>query len=161
MKLIMFRATHGPSSGALKLHWQPLVFHTWKVVGRVGGGRCQAHCAWQQPSTYENPEAASAVLGRLMMGVVSPETCWASYKYGVIKFCYIVASCWIFLCEFTCVSSRILDYVQGECKQSGEKAVTVLITFAASCGLCEIQYEPITNVACDKRVTVVSKAARF
>jgi hypothetical protein len=27
----------------LKLHWQPLVFHTWKVVGRVVGGRCQAH----------------------------------------------------------------------------------------------------------------------
>ena len=29
----------------LKLHWQPLVFHTWKVVGRVDGGRCQAQCA--------------------------------------------------------------------------------------------------------------------
>ena len=27
---------------SLKLHWQPLVFHTWKVVGRVVGGRCQA-----------------------------------------------------------------------------------------------------------------------
>ena len=26
----------------LKLHWQPLVFHTWSVVGRVVGGRCQA-----------------------------------------------------------------------------------------------------------------------
>ena len=25
-----------------QLHWQPLVFHTWKVVGRVVGGRCQA-----------------------------------------------------------------------------------------------------------------------
>ena len=33
----------------------------------------------------------------LMMGGVSPETCWASYKYGIIKkFWYIVASCWIF-----------------------------------------------------------------
>ena len=29
----------------LKLHWQPLVFYTWKVVGHVVGGRCQAHCA--------------------------------------------------------------------------------------------------------------------
>jgi hypothetical protein len=29
---------------SLKLHWQPLVFHTWKVVGRAVGGRCQAHC---------------------------------------------------------------------------------------------------------------------
>jgi hypothetical protein len=36
----------------------------------------------------------------LMMGSVSPETCWASYKYGIIKFWYIVASCLIFLYEF-------------------------------------------------------------
>jgi len=34
-----------PIIKSLKLHWQPLVFHTWKVVGRVIGGRCQAHCA--------------------------------------------------------------------------------------------------------------------
>ena len=55
----------------LKLHWQPLVFHTWKVVGRVVGGHCQAHTVpdnvhqlhVQQPSTYEKPEAANAVLG--------------------------------------------------------------------------------------------------
>jgi len=31
-----------PVIRSLKLHWQPLVFHTWKVVGRVVGGRCQA-----------------------------------------------------------------------------------------------------------------------
>jgi len=35
----------------------------------------------------------------LMMGGVSPETCWPSYKYGIIKFWYIVASCCIFLHE--------------------------------------------------------------
>jgi len=29
----------------LKLHWKPLVFYTWKVVGRVDGGRCLAQCA--------------------------------------------------------------------------------------------------------------------
>ena len=34
-----------------------------------------------------------------MMGGVSPETRWASYKYGIIKFLYVVASCWIFLYE--------------------------------------------------------------
>ena len=28
-----------------------------------------------------------------MMGGLLPETCWASYKYGIIKFWYIVASC--------------------------------------------------------------------
>jgi hypothetical protein len=33
-----------PIIRSLKLHWQPLVFHTWKVVGQVVGGRCQAQC---------------------------------------------------------------------------------------------------------------------
>ena len=58
-----------PIIRSLKLHWQPLVFHTWKVGGRVAGGHCQAvstsiyklHA--QQPSMYEKPGAASAVLG--------------------------------------------------------------------------------------------------
>ena len=53
------------------LHWQPLVFHTWKVVGHVVGGRCQAqyvpdnvhHLHTQQPLTHKKPEAVSAVLG--------------------------------------------------------------------------------------------------
>jgi hypothetical protein len=31
-----------PIIRSLKLHWQPLVFHTWKVVGCVVGERCQA-----------------------------------------------------------------------------------------------------------------------
>jgi hypothetical protein len=44
-----------------KLHWQPLVLHTWKVVGRVVGGHVRHNV--QQPPTYEEPEAASAVLG--------------------------------------------------------------------------------------------------
>jgi hypothetical protein len=34
-----------PIIRSLKLHWQPLVFYTWKVVGRAVGGPCQAHCA--------------------------------------------------------------------------------------------------------------------
>ena len=28
-----------PIIRSLKLHWQPLVFHTWKVVGCIVGGR--------------------------------------------------------------------------------------------------------------------------
>ena len=80
-----------PIIRSLKLHWQSLVFHTWKVAGRAVGGRCQAQYVFhtwkvvgrvvggrcqaqyvpdnvhqlhvQQPSTYEKPEAASAVLG--------------------------------------------------------------------------------------------------
>jgi len=35
-----------PIIRSLKLHWQPLVFHTWEVVGYVVGGRCWAqYCA--------------------------------------------------------------------------------------------------------------------
>ena len=60
-----------PIIRSLNLHWQPQVFHTRKVFGRVVGGRCQAHTVpdnvhqlhVQQPSTYEKPEAAGAVLG--------------------------------------------------------------------------------------------------
>jgi hypothetical protein len=58
-----------PIIRSLELHWQPLVFHTWNVVGCVVGGRCQAlpdnvhQLHVQQSSTYEKPEAANAVLG--------------------------------------------------------------------------------------------------
>jgi hypothetical protein len=46
-----------------KLHWQRLVFHMWKVDGRVVGGRDKVHQLHvHQPSTYEKPEAVSAVL---------------------------------------------------------------------------------------------------
>ena len=48
--LYLYEAQHvsgetPPIIRSLKLHWQPLVFHTWKVFGRVVGGRCQAQCA--------------------------------------------------------------------------------------------------------------------
>ena len=56
-----------PIIRSLKLHWQSLVFHTWKVAGHVVGGRQavpdnvhKLHV--QQPSTYKKPEVASAVL---------------------------------------------------------------------------------------------------
>jgi hypothetical protein len=60
-----------PIIRSLKLHGQPLNFHTWKIVGRVFGGRCQARTVpdnvnqlhVQQSSTYEKPEAARSVLG--------------------------------------------------------------------------------------------------
>jgi hypothetical protein len=37
---------------SLKLHWQPLVFRTWKVVGSVVGGRCQAHTVLKTSTSY-------------------------------------------------------------------------------------------------------------
>jgi len=132
------------------IFWQPLVFHMWKVAGRVVGGLCQAQYVPDNVHHSEKPEAASAVLDcwwwvvcrpkhvegfwtcswwtlpgtycvwqrpptthpttfhvwktrgcqcsfrLLMMGDVSPETCWALYKYEIITFWYIVASCWNF-----------------------------------------------------------------
>jgi len=61
-------------------------------------------CAWQcQPTTHPTTLHVWKTRGcqcrfrLLMMGGVSPETCWASYKYRIIKFWYIVASCWIFI----------------------------------------------------------------
>ena len=74
--LILNKAQHvsgdtPPIISSLKLHKQPLVLHTWKVVGRAVVGRCQVatlpdnvhQLHVQQPSTYAKPEAACAVLG--------------------------------------------------------------------------------------------------
>jgi len=102
----MFRATHRPSSGDQNRTGSLCLFHTWKVVGRVVGGRCQAQCAWQRPPTTRpttfhvwKTRSCQCSFRLLMMGGVPPETCWASDKYGIIKFWYTVASCWIFLYE--------------------------------------------------------------
>jgi len=85
-----------PIIRSLKLHWQPLVFRMWKVVVRVVGGR-QAHCAWQRPPTTRptpfhvwKTRGCQCSFRLLMMGSVLPKICWASYKYGIIKFWYIV-----------------------------------------------------------------------
>jgi hypothetical protein len=95
-----------PIIRSLKLHLQPLAFHKWKVVRRVVVGRCQAQCAWQRPpatrpTTFHvwKARGCQCSFRLLMMGGVSLETCWTSYKYRIIKFCYTVASCWIFLYE--------------------------------------------------------------
>jgi hypothetical protein len=62
-----------PIIRSLKLHMQPLVLHTWNVVGRAVVGRCQlglqtatSHTLPEnvrQHSTYAKPETACAVLG--------------------------------------------------------------------------------------------------
>jgi len=70
-----------------KLQKQPLVFHTWKVVGRVLAGRWQRPAS-TRPTTFHvwKTRGCYCSFWLLMMGRVSPETCWASYKYGLIKF---------------------------------------------------------------------------
>jgi len=79
-----------------------------EVVGHVVGGRCQAQCAWQRlpttrPTTFYvwKTRGCQCSFRLLMMGDLSPETYWALYKYGIIKFWYIVASCWIFFMNCT------------------------------------------------------------
>ena len=51
----------------------------------------------RQPKTCVKPEAAITVFELMMMGGVSPETCWAIKKYWNNKFYYTVTSFWLFL----------------------------------------------------------------
>jgi len=53
--------------------------------------------AMAQPKTYVKPEDAITISEFLMMGGVSPETCWAIKKHWNNKLYYTVASCWLFL----------------------------------------------------------------
>jgi len=76
----MFRASSHPSSGAQQLQKQPLVLPLEcgdsSVVGRGRAGwpdHDQQHCYHHTPTV--KPEAASAVVELLMMGVRTPETC--------------------------------------------------------------------------------------
>jgi hypothetical protein len=91
-----------PIMRSLKLHYQPLDLHAWKAVGRVVAGRCQSP-ATTRPTTLHLCKIRGfwCSFRLLMMGCVSLETCWASYKYRRIKFWYIVAFCWIFFMNFT------------------------------------------------------------
>jgi hypothetical protein len=63
---------------------------------------------------YVKPEAPITVLELLMMGSVSPETCWAITKHWNNKFYYTVASCWFFLWDiqsrnvFTSQKTRLI-----------------------------------------------------
>jgi hypothetical protein len=119
--LYLYEAQHvsgdtPPIIRGLKLHWQPLILHTWKVVGSVVSG----HCATTRPTTFYvcKTRGCQCCFRLLMMGGVSPETCWASHKYGIIKFWYIVASCWIFLYElwstenFLCVWKIYITFAE-------------------------------------------------
>ena len=68
-----------PIIRSLKLHKQPLVLHTRKVVGRAVVGRCPTTA---RPTTFYVCKTRGCLCSfrLLMMGGVSPETCWASFK---------------------------------------------------------------------------------
>ena len=63
--------------------------------------RWLSHRSGQLPETYVKPEAAITVFELLMMGGVSPETCWAIKKPWNNKLYYTVASCWFFLWDLS------------------------------------------------------------
>jgi len=72
----MFRASSRPSLGAKQPQQQPLVYR-WNVVVAVllvavGPDHDQQQCYHHVPTV--KPEAASAVVEVLMMGVRTPET---------------------------------------------------------------------------------------
>jgi hypothetical protein len=77
--------------------------------------RWLSHRNSRQPKTYVKPEAAITVFELLMMGGVSPETCWAIKKHYSNKFYYMVASCWFFLwdqdfCLLMCSAFTLLRF---------------------------------------------------
>jgi len=73
-----------------------------------------SHRSGRLPKTYVKPEAAITGFEILMMGGVSPETCWAIKKHWNNKFYYTVASCWFFLWDLY-YDARIHEY-QGHYK---------------------------------------------
>ena len=62
-----------------------------------------AYCAWQHPVTFHvwKTRGSQCTFWLLMMHGVSPETCWASHKYGIIKILIHCSSCWIFFMNCT------------------------------------------------------------
>jgi hypothetical protein len=128
-------------------------FHTRKDVRRVYG----ATCAGQRPPTTRpttfhvwKTRGRQCSFKLLMMGGVSPETCWASYKWRIIKSWYIVASCWIFLYELQTFSIPVygLDEIFINQSLKGGGSITI---FSASRSesfiMLFIQEETAYNVA--------------
>jgi hypothetical protein len=88
----MFRTTHRPSSGAQNCNCS-LWFNIrlWLPTAAMAQ-------PWQLPATKNvcKTRDCNTVFELLMMGRVSPETCWATNKHLNNKFYYTVASCWFF-----------------------------------------------------------------
>jgi len=81
---------------------------------------CNCSLWFWQPKTYVKSEAAITVFELLMMGGVSPETCWAIKKHWNNKFYYTVASCWFFLWDLYC-DARIHDTSRCEMNYANSK----------------------------------------
>jgi hypothetical protein len=121
-----------PIIRSLKLHWQPLVFRTWKVVGCVVGGCCQAQCTWQRwpttcPTTFHvrKTRGCQCSFRLLMTGYVSLETCWASCKHGIIK---MLIHCCILL-DFSLQISSSLPFHMKDVSHNNKRFKLVFRNF--------------------------------
>ena len=78
----MFRASSCPSSGTQQLQQQPLVLPLERgdssAVGRGRPEHDQQHC--YHHALKVKPEAATAVVELMMMGMRMPKTCLAVFK---------------------------------------------------------------------------------
>jgi hypothetical protein len=78
VQLNIFRASSRPSSGTQQLQEQPLVLPLERddrnAVGR-GRAACGDQQHWYHHAPKVKPEASTAVVEFLMMGVRTPETC--------------------------------------------------------------------------------------
>jgi len=89
VQLNMFRASSRPSTGAQQLQQQPLVLQLeLGVRSAVGRGRATA-----------TNSTATAVVELLLMGVRTPETCWAVHKRQVIN----LRNCCIWFIYLNCM----------------------------------------------------------
>jgi hypothetical protein len=76
-----------------------LVLHMWKVVRHAGIGLCQVtYTTWQHSTTFHLCKSRGCLCSfrLLMMGDMSPKTCWASFKIRNNKIWYTVAFYWVF-----------------------------------------------------------------
>jgi len=92
-------------------------------------GRCVAHSGRRQPKTYVKPEDAITVFELLMMGGLSPETCWAIKKQCNNKFYYTVAFCWFFLRDLKVYILMLVHLLVLSIKFSIIAQVRILLIF--------------------------------
>jgi len=86
----------------------------------------------RQPKTYVKPEPAITVFELLMMGGVSPETCWPIKKHWNNKFYYTVASCWFLLWDLY-YDARIYEH---QAYSSRLSKTNLLMLYKAKVSVC-------------------------
>jgi len=113
-RLNMFRAAHRPSSGAPNCICSLWYIYTCgdRPLSRLG-----SHLAWTMAGHHMciYTRGCKYSLELLMMGGVPLETCWAFNKFWNNKFCYKVASCWLFL-RIQWIFMSVINNFQHQCK---------------------------------------------